>query len=533
MREGWFDLTTTELYGDWTSVLIDVPPMISLASLLLGFYFTILACLSVYGLHRCYLVYLYTKHRRRAPVADADMATSHVGGDGVSAVPFVTVQLPVFNEMYVVERLIESVVNQDYPSDRFEVQVLDDSTDATRMIARAAVDAAVSRGFEVTYIHRAHRTGFKAGALAAGLRHARGDLVAIFDADFLPRSDFLSQVVPAFRDPGVGMVQARWEHLNRDYSLLTRVQAMLLDAHFVLEHGARNRAGLFFNFNGTAGVWRREAIESVGGWHSDTLTEDLDLSYRAQLAGWRFVFLPDVVAPAELPVEMNAFRAQQHRWARGSIQTGIKLLPAVFRASLPFRIKMEAAFHLFAHLNFPLLLALAVVVVPAVHVRAETASLTLFVIDLPLFLAATLSVVNFYAVSQREVRSDWVWRLWHIPVTMAVAIGLSVQNTFAVLGARRGRSGTFLRTPKYGVIGKSDEWLSKRYRLSTLGQPWAETGLGLYFTAAVFYAASKGLLVALPFLCLFQAGFLFTGLLTLLQQRARPDVLLRTQVARD
>lgn len=525
---GWFDLTTTELYRDWTSVLIDVLPMTSLVSLLLGFYFTILACLSVYGLHRCYLVYLYIKHRRQAPVADADTATSYVDGDGVSAVPFVTVQLPIFNEMYVVERLIESVVSQDYPRDRFEVQVLDDSTDTTRMIARAAVDAAVSRGFQVSYIHRTHRAGFKAGALAEGLRHARGDLIAIFDADFLPPSNFLSRVVPAFRDSGVGMVQARWEHLNRDFSLLTRVQAMFLDAHFVLEHGARNRGGLFFNFNGTAGMWRRKAIESVGGWHNDTLTEDLDLSYRAQLAGWRFVFLSDVVAPAEVPVEMNAFRVQQHRWARGSIQTGLKLLPAVFRASVPFRIKIEAAFHLFAHLNFPLLLALAIVVIPAVHVRAETASLTLFVIDLPLFCAATLSAVNFYAVSQRETRPDWVWRLWHIPVTMAVAIGLSVNNTFAVLGARRGRSGAFLRTPKYGVVRKSDEWLSKRYRLSTLAQPWVETGLGLYFTAAVLYTASKGLFVALPFLCLFQAGFLFTGLQTLLQQRAHPDVVLRT-----
>ena len=266
--------------------------MTSPASLLLGFYFTLLVSLSVYGLHRWYLVYLYTKHRKQGPVQGRDGAATLDAWARESAVPFVTVQLPIFNEMYVAERLLDAIVNQDYPRDRFEIQVLDDSTDSTRTLARAAVAAAASRGFNASYLHRVHRTGFKAGALAEGLRSARGDLVAIFDADFVPPPDFLSRVVPPFRDPAVGMVQARWEHLNRDYSLLTRAQAIFLDAHFVLEHGARNRGGLFFNFNGTAGVWRRETIESVGGWHDDTLTEDLDLSYRAQLAGWRFVFPP-------------------------------------------------------------------------------------------------------------------------------------------------------------------------------------------------------------------------------------------------
>ena len=503
------------------------------ASLLLGLYFMILACLSVYGLHRCYLVYLYTKHQRQVLADSCSADALHIDRDGVSTLPFVTVQLPIYNEMYVVERVIDAVVNLDYPSDRLEVQVLDDSTDGTCRIARAAVDAAVSRGFDISYIRRAHRRGFKAGALAEGLRQARGDLVTIFDADFIPPADFLSRVVPSFRDPGVGMVQARWEHLNRDYSLLTRVQAMFLDAHFVLEHGARDRGGLFFNFNGTAGVWRREAIESVGGWHGDTLTEDLDLSYRAQLAGWRFIFLPDVVAPAEVPVEMNVFKAQQHRWARGSIQTGLKLLPAICRAPVAFRIKREAVLHLFAHLNFPLLLALALVVVPAMHLRSASDSLTLLAVDLPLFCAATLSVVNFYAVSQRTVRPDWISRLWQIPVAMAVAIGLSVNNTSAVLGARRGRGGTFMRTPKYGVVRNGDEWLSRQYRVPTQGQPWVEVGLGLYFTVAVLYTASTGLFVALPFLCLFQAGFLYTGLQTLLQQHAHPDVVLQAQVAGD
>ena len=507
--------------------------MTSPASLLLGFYFSLLVCLSVYGVHRWYLVYLYTKHRKQVPAERRDGRASTDVCAWESGAPFVTVQLPIFNEMYVIQRLLDAVVNLDYPRDRFEVQVLDDSTDATRTIAHAAVEAAVARGFNVSYLHRQHRTGFKAGALAEGLRRARGDLVAIFDADFVPPADFLSRVVPPLRDPAVGMVQARWEHLNPDYSLLTRVQAIFLDAHFVIEHGARNRGGLFFNFNGTAGIWRRETIESVGGWHDDTLTEDLDLSYRAQLAGWRFVFLPDVVAPAEVPVEMNAFKAQQHRWARGSIQTGCKLLPAICRAEVPLRVKLEAVFHLFAHLNFPLLLALSLVVVPALHLRAAAGSITLLVVDLPLFCAATLSVVSFYAISQRAVRADWVARLWYVPVAMAVAIGLSVSNTSAVLGARRGRNGAFHRTPKYGVVGDRDEWLSKSYRLSTPRQPWLEIALGLYFTAAVLYTASAGPLVALPFLCLFQAGFLYTGLQALLQRRARPGVRLRAQIVGD
>ena len=326
------------------------------------------------------------------------------------------------------------------------------------------------------------------------------------------------------------MVQARWGHINRDYSLLTRVQAMFLDAHFVLEHGARNRGGLFFNFNGTAGVWRRQAIESAGGWQHDTLTEDLDLSYRAQLAGWRFVFLPDVVAPAEVPVEMNGFKTQQHRWARGSIQTALKILPTLLRAPVPLRVKLEGFFHLTANLNHPLILALSLVMVPALLVRATVGSTSMLLIDIPLFCAATLSVANFYTVSQRALRADWLAHMRYIPAVMAVGIGLSVNNTRAVLGARTDR-GTFRRTAKYGVICRGDEWRSKRYRRSALGQPIVELGFGLYFTAGVVYAVSSGLFAPLPFLVLFQVGFLYTGFQSLVQQLASPDLVLRTQVA--
>ena len=501
-------------------------------SLLLGLYFALVACLSVYGLHRCYLVYLYTKHRRSAPPnTGVDPARPHATAidarrsDGSIAWPFVTVQLPVYNEMYVVDRLVDAVTAMDYPRERFEVQILDDSADddETGPLARRACERASARGVQIRYLRRDHRTGFKAGALANGLRSARGELIAVFDADFVPHPDFLQRAVRPFDDPDVGMVQARWGHLNREYSILTRIQAMFLDAHFVLEHGARHRGGLFFNFNGTAGVWRRKAIESGGGWHHDTLTEDLDLSYRAQLAGWKFVFLPNVVAPAELPVEMSGFKTQQFRWARGSIQTCLKLLPRLLRAEIPLRNKVEALFHLTANFNYPLLLLLCVVMVPALFLRASAGLETLLVVELPLFCAASVSVANFYVLSQRAVGENWVAQLRYLPLLMAVGVGLTVNNTLAVVGARVDGRHDFERTAKYAVVDRRDDWLSKRYRRSSVAQPLVELGFGLYYTAAVVYAGSTGLFALLPVLCLFQAGFLYSALLPFVQQQSRGD----------
>jgi len=505
--------------------------MTSFVSLLLGLYFVVLACLSLFGLHRCYLVYLYIKHRRSVAGDIGEDVVLFEKSTRRQKVPFVTVQLPVYNEKYVVDRLVNAVANLNYPRDCFEVQVLDDSTDETQEIAQNAVDRASLRGLDIHYLHRNNREGFKAGALAEGLTKARGELIAIFDADFVPPSDFLSRVLVPFHDPRVGMVQGRWGHLNRDYSLLTRVQAMFLDAHFILEHGARNRGGLFFNFNGTAGVWRREAIDSAGGWQYDTLTEDLDLSYRAQLAGWRFVFLQDLVAPAEVPVEMTGFKTQQHRWARGSIQTGFKLLPKLLRARIPSRVKLEAFFHLTANLNHPLMLVLSLIMVPALVVRNMISAPSVLLIDLPIFCAATLSIVNFYAVSQQVVRDDWVAQMRYIPAAMAIGIGLSVNNTLAVVGTWMGRKTTFRRTPKYGVIGQGDEWLTKGYRQVAVAQPIVEVCLGLYFTGGIVYAVSHGLLMTLPFLVLFQSGFLYTGLKSLLQQVSKRNVSARVLIA--
>jgi cellulose synthase/poly-beta-1,6-N-acetylglucosamine synthase-like glycosyltransferase len=406
----------------------------------------------------------------------------------------------------------------DYPRELLEIQVLDDSTDETTEIAELAVRRHAARGFDIKYLHRVDRTGYKAGALEAGLRVAKANFIAIFDADFIPPRDFLLKTLPHFTDAKIGMVQARWGHINADYSLLTRVQAILLDAHFVLEHGARNRAACFFNFNGTAGVWRREAIDSAGGWQHDTLTEDLDLSYRAQLRGWQFKFLPHVVCPAEVPVEMNSFKSQQHRWAKGSIQTCMKLLPTILRSKQPLGVKVEAFFHLTANFNYLLMCALSVLMFPAMWVRYNMGWTETLVIDLPLFMLATWSFFRFYMKSQRELHPDWRSRLKYLPFLMSLGIGLSINNTKAVLEALFRKQSEFARTPKYGIERDSDEWAGKKYHQTVGVQSMIELALGLYFTGTVFYALSNQIYGTVPFLMLFQVGFLYTGLLSILQQ---------------
>jgi cellulose synthase/poly-beta-1,6-N-acetylglucosamine synthase-like glycosyltransferase len=452
-------------------------------------------------------------------------------GPALDPAPVVTIQLPLYNEMYVADRLIDAVCRIDYPRDRLEIQVLDDSTDETRSIAEMAVRRFAADGIDVKCYHRADRLGFKAGALEAGLKAARGEFIAIFDADFTPSSDFLLRIMPHFCEPRVGMVQARWGHINQNYSLLTKIQSILLDGHFVLEHGARHRAGRFFNFNGTAGVWRRAAIDDAGGWQHDTLTEDLDLSYRAQLRGWRFVFVADVVAPAEVPVEMNAFKLQQHRWAKGSIQTCRKLLPQILRADLPLGVKAEAFFHLTANFNYPLMCVLSVLIFPSMVIRYNMGWYEMLLIDVPLFFAATFSVCNFYMICQREIHRDWLARIKYLPFLMSIGIGLSINNTRAVIEALLGKQTEFTRTPKYRIEGESDEWVGKNYRQSVAVQPLIELALGLYFTATVFYALANQIYGTLPFLVLFQVGFLYTGLLSVMQQYAGDPVVLNTQVA--
>jgi cellulose synthase/poly-beta-1,6-N-acetylglucosamine synthase-like glycosyltransferase len=493
--------------------------MTPLETFTLAAYFFVLVILAVYGWHRYYLVYLYMKNKDQQPVPDATF----------EQLPPVTVQLPIYNEMYVADRLIDAVCQLDYPRDLLEIQVLDDSTDETTTIAERAVRRHALNGVKISFLHRTDRRGYKAGALEAGLKVSGGEYVAIFDADFLPPPDFLRRTIHFFTNPQVAMVQARWGHINENYSLLTKIQAILLDGHFVLEHGGRNRAGLFFNFNGTAGIWRRAAIADAGGWQHDTLTEDLDLSYRAQLRGWRFVFLHDLVSPAEVPVEMNAFKSQQHRWAKGSIQTCRKVLPAVLRSKLPLGVKAEAFFHLTANFNYLLMCVLSVLMAPAMVIRYNMGWYEMLLIDVPLFFAATASVANFYMVCQRELHKDWSTRLKYLPFLMSIGIGLTVNNTRAVIEALFRKETEFARTPKYRIEAQADEWIGKKYRQSVVAQPMVELALGLYFTATVFYALANGIYGTVPFLMLFQIGFLYTGLLSVVQQFASDDAVLKPE----
>jgi cellulose synthase/poly-beta-1,6-N-acetylglucosamine synthase-like glycosyltransferase len=482
--------------------------MSPLESGILGLYFLTLVILAILGVHRYIMVWLYFRHRERKAMPCPLPAR----------LPRVTVQLPIYNEMYVVERLLESVMAIRYPKDLLEIQVLDDSTDETCAIARRAVARYRENGFDVHYIHREDRIGYKAGALDAGLRVATGEFVLIFDADFLAPPDVLEKALGSFTDPEVGLVQMRWGHINRDYSLLTQVQAIMLDGHFVMEHGARSRSGRFFNFNGTAGIWRRTTIDDAGGWEHDTLTEDLDLSYRAQTKGWRFTYLQDLVSPAELPVEMNAFKAQQQRWAKGSVQTLKKLLPRVLASDLPWWIKVESTFHLTANLAYPLMVILAALLFPAMVMRYSMGWQEMLVVDLPIFLAAFASVCSFYVFSQKELFPDtWRSRLKYIPAVLGVGIGISINNAVAVVEGLFGGPSEFKRTPKYRIEGAGDEWKLKRYKGATGWIPYVELALGLYFSIVALYAIAYGLFAALPFIGLFQVGFLYTAGMSLVQ----------------
>ncbi len=489
--------------------------MSALEAATLGLYFLTLVILSVFGMHRYIMLYLYYKHRDRRAVSTPLP----------EVLPRVTVQLPLYNEMYVVERLLESVTRIRYPRELLEIQVLDDSTDETVAIARKAVARYRAEGFDIHHLHRTDRSGYKAGALDAGLKVARGEFVLIFDADFVAPPDILEKALGQFADPRVALVQARWGHINRDFSLLTQVQSVLLDGHFILEHGGRSRSGRFFNFNGTAGIWRREAIQDAGGWEHDTLTEDLDLSYRAQMRGWRFVYLQDLVSPAELPVEMNAFKNQQHRWAKGSVQTCRKLLPRVLASDLPLHLKIESTFHLTANLAYPLMLLLSVLMFPALVIRYNMGLYEMLIVDVPLFMGATMSVCSFYLTSQKEIFGrDWKSRIKYLPAALAVGIGLSVNNAKAVIEALLGQVSEFQRTPKYHVEGAGDEWKSKRYRGSLSFVPFVELLFALYFTYTAWYAATSDIWGTLPFVLLFQAGFLYAACLSLFQDVGRPGV---------
>ena len=470
-------------------------------------YLSVLIGLSGYGLHRYFIVYLFLKNRRRVP-----QPLSHF-----EQLPIITVQLPLFNEIYVVERLLKSVSELDYPRERLQIQVLDDSTDETRYLTASCAQKLAERGFDVELIHRTDRVGYKAGALEAGLATARGDFVCILDADFVPQPALLRSAVHFFTDPKVGMIQTRWGHINRGYSLLTRVQAMFLDGHLLLEQVARSRSGRFFNFNGTAGLWRKSCIAESGGWQHDTLTEDLDLSYRAQLAGWKFVFLTDVVTPAELPVDMNGFKSQQHRWTKGSIQTCKKLLPRIWRSGLPLPIKIEATGHLTSNFAYLLLACLCVLLHPSAG-GPQSGWLRMFLLDVPIFLSASVSVAVFYICAQRELHPrTWMKEILLLPALIALGVGLSINNARAVLEAVFNHPSEFTRTPKYGIENKRQTWRSCRYMPLKSVLPIVEVGFAIYFSYIVWYAVAHEQYFTLPFLVMFQCGFLYVALSSLAQ----------------
>ena len=500
-----FDSNTRQFRGLYQANAFDL-------ALLLP-YFLVLVWLASYGIHRYVLVYQYYKHRKnRRAEPPARFREAEL--------PCITVQLPIFNEQYVVDRLVEAVCRLEYPRERLEIQVLDDSTDETTAAASAVVARCAALGHNISYHHRTNREGYKAGALQAGMRLARGELIAVFDADFIPPSDWLLRVVHHFTDPQIGMVQTRWTHLNRNYSFLTEVEAILLDGHFVLEHGARSRTGVFFNFNGTAGMWRRKTIEDAGGWEHDTLTEDTDLSYRAQMKGWRFAYVQDIECPAELPVEMTAFKTQQARWAKGLIQVALKILPRVLRSEAPWPVKFEAWYHLTANISYPLMIVLSVLLLPAMVIRFYQGWFQMLLIDVPLFLASTFSISSFYLVSQKELfPRRWYRTFFFLPFLMALGIGLTLTNSRAVLEALFGKKTAFARTPKYRVVAKGDRPIAGKYRRRLGWAPWLELMIGTYFSLTVLYAWQNENYLTIPFLLLFVIGYWYTGLMSLLQGR--------------
>ena len=475
--------------------------------LFLVVYFLILFTVFIYSSHRYYMVYLYYKHQKDKPVLKKKL----------DKLPHVTVQLPIYNEMYVTRRLIKASCEIDYPRELLEIQVLDDSTDETAAVARKCVEEHREKGFDIQYIHRENREGYKGGALSNGLKTAKGEFVAVFDADFVPQKDMLQKTIHFFEDKSVGMVQCRWSYLNRSYSFLTKIQAIMLDGHFVIEHTARNWSGRFFNFNGTAGVWRKTAIETAGGWQNDTLTEDLDLSYRSQLKGWKFIYLKDELSPSEIPVEINGFKGQQHRWAKGSIQTAKKLLPQILKSKLPLKVKVEAFFHLTNNISYLLMLVLSVLIYPSMVARINIGWFQMIITDVPFLLFATVGISFFYTCSQKEAYKNWKSRVIYLPMLMSLGIGLSVNNSKAVLEAIFNRQTAFKRTPKYSIEEKKDSWLGKKYRGEINFLVILELLLGIYFSFNIYFAFVNKIYVSIPFLMIFQMGYFYVAFLSIFQ----------------
>jgi len=486
----------------------------SLQIVWLVIYLFALASLFTYGMN-CYLLMLcYRLKRSRALWQHDEIKENFYRIHPAKNWPRVTIQLPIFNERYVVQRLVESVRRFDYPKELLEIQLLDDSTDDTRDIATALAAQIKDQGFDIQYIHRDNRSGFKAGALKEGLKTAGGELVAIFDADFVPHPEFLKETIPYFADPQVGMIQTRWGHINSDYSLLTRAQSIGIDGHFGVEQAARAWSGFFMNFNGTAGIWRKKTIEDAGGWHADTLTEDLDLSYRTQLKGWKLKFVTEVVCPAEVPVTITAFKSQQFRWAKGSIQTARKNLGKLFKSDVPLLVKIQAFLHLTHYMVHPMMLLVVLTSIPMLYSQWFFKSLSLPILIFTLLCLATFGPSSMYLFSQRILYRDWKTRIKFLPFLMCLGTGIAVNNTRAVLEAFLNIKSDFVRTPKYGIKKQKDTWRGKSYSIPLSAVSILEFVLGIYsLTGLLLFLFVSKYLVS-PFLLIYTAGFFYVFFLS-------------------
>lgn len=479
--------------------------------IVLFLYFGMLLFIFLYSLTQLNLVLKYRSRKR-----DNKTVPKQAG-----EWPMVTVQLPVFNEKYVTKRLIDSVCQLDYPKEKLEIQVLDDSTDETLEISRNAAKHWAEQGIDIQVLHRTDRSGFKAGALAYGLDKAKGEFIAIFDADFIPDPDFLKQTVPHFQNEKVGVVQTRWEHLNSDFSMLTNLQAFGLDAHFTVEQGGRNEADFFINFNGTAGIWRKETINDAGGWSSDTLTEDLDLSYRAQLRGWKFIYREDVGSPAELPAAINALKTQQFRWTKGAAECTMKNLGKVWRAKkLPIDTKIHALFHLMNSFIFICVIGTALLSVPLLFIKEKIGEDQLIFAGASVFLLSLIFLISFYWVAFRTIHpnKNFVQFLGRFFLFLSISMGLSLHNAIAVAEGYLGRKTPFLRTPKFNIVEKTGGWkgnvyLSNSFNLLTL----LELSLAGYFAFAIWQGIQFQDFGLLPFHVMLALGFAFVGGLSLRQ----------------
>lgn len=460
--------------------------------------------LALYGFHRLVIIYLYFKHSRNKPTPSKTFAE----------LPLVTIQLPVFNEKHVVDRLINAVEKLDYPQDKMEIQLLDDSTDETVDICSGHAQRLQAAGFDAEHIHRVDRTGYKAGALENGMNVCRGEYLLILDADFVPNPDLIQKTIHYFADDNIGMIQTRWGHLNRNANVLTRLQAMLLDGHLELEQTARNRSGRFFTFNGTAGIWRKSCILDAGGWHHDTLTEDMDLSYRAQLNGWNFVFLNDVETPSELPVDIDGFKSQQHRWAKGSIQCCKKVLGQIWRSDSPLIVKLEATTHLTSNFAYLLLLLMCFVLYPNSEHGLKIEGAGWWFANVPVYFFGSVSVIIFYLTAQKAIQpKNWWKEIPYLPLLLGLGIGMSVNNAKAVLEAIFNKESAFIRTPKYGALGaQKKSWKSSNYKAIKSFTPFIEFLFGCFFTFVVIDAMLAENWIASVLLIPFPLGFFYTSL---------------------